>query len=75
MSTRWFPLNTSTTGVLLLDGDTALSAKNARLLAMRLWGTCKAAAALAAVAKLPTGRHEVGCQYSHECVGLAREGH
>ena len=71
MSTRWSPLNTTTTGVLLLllEGDNALSASNARLLAIRLRGTCKAAAALAAVAKLPAGQQETGNVSSMAKVG------
>ena len=60
MSTRWLPLTTRTTGVLL-DGDAGLSARNAKLLAMRLWGTCRAAAALAAVARLPACPRQLSC--------------
>ena len=52
VSTRWLPLSTSTTGVHRRD-DVGISATNAKLLAICLWDTPKADAALAAVAKDP----------------------
>ena len=52
VSTRWLPFSTSTTGVHRRD-DVGISATNAKLLAICLWDTPKADAALAAVAKDP----------------------
>lgn len=52
VSTRRLPLSTSTTGVHRCDA-VGISATNAKLLAICLWDTPKADAALAAVAKDP----------------------